>query len=253
MHDSQSAIHFMLLFFLLTSMKKDGWQKVREITKIKSQWRTTLWYLVLGEQLSDGSQGIIPLFLLNPLVLIYGVVAVTGGISMESSGGGGCCHCGSGPANRSVWSSGPASITACKNLPLLGNGLFIGNSVASCGGGGGGSGSRRIGSLPGEEMMLSSQSEEDKLVAVLDSWSSCCCCCCCCCCWRVVNFCKSSFWYWACASSLSLMVLVRRSVSWLSSSSFLAISSWADRIVDCSSRVVYIRQCLSSSVPSSWW
>lgn len=86
-----------------------------------SQLRTTLWYFASLEE-ADISQS--PLFLLSPpqfvpVMTLPMLIAepgrksdgvggsggdgiVTGGISDEGSGGGGCFHSGRGPASRSV-------------------------------------------------------------------------------------------------------------------------------------------------------
>lgn len=191
----------------------------------------TFWYFGLGEKS-------------NPIpLLVPGDDIVTGGISPELSCGGGCCHWGSGPARRSVCRSGPASITACRNLPFSGNGFL---RVAT--GGGGGEGTKR---------MLSSESEWDKwstllLVVVvgldeigqsnnklcfLEELA------------KIKCFSSSRFWHLAWNWSLSLMILASKSLRWRISSSFLEISSWAERIAASSSTLEYNRECFNSSTP----
>lgn len=174
---------------------------------------------------------------------------VTGGISKELSWGGGCCHWGSGPASRSVWSSGPASITAFKNFPFSGNGFSGTNSPASWGGcscaGGGGDGNDGGGiglfSVESEvESPLLDPPPFSSPGAESDFPSSSC--------WSTV-FSNSSTRHFPWNSFLSLIVIVKRSLRWNNSSSFLAISSWAERIVVSSSKVVYNRECFSSSIP----
>lgn len=59
----------------------------------------------------------------------------TRGISSVSSAGGGCLHCGSGPATSSVRSSGPACITAWRSFPFSGRDLSITWRSASGGSG----------------------------------------------------------------------------------------------------------------------
>ena len=177
---------------------------------------------------------------------------VTGGISKDSSGGGGCLHWGSGPARRRVWRSGPACITACKSFPFSGNG-FSGTSS----GGGGGNWGGGMGSTTGDETMLSSQSDDEKplleSIPLLGSSSMLeipergPVCCCCCCCWSR-SFSRRSLWHFSCASSLSLMALLSRSLRLSNWSSLFLSSSWTANLVCSSSKEVYKRELLSSSI-----
>ena len=150
---------------------------------VNDDWWTTLWYLELGgEESQHWSPLTSTLFLLKPPPPPVQVLRqeswcrsiglgeeemVTGGMSIVLSCGGGCCHWGSGPAKRSVFRSGPASITASKNFPFSGNG-FLGTilSVTSAKAGGGDTGCRGSNtaeSLPaGDAMTFSSQSEEER-------------------------------------------------------------------------------------------
>ena len=191
-----------------------------------------------------------------------GDVMATGGISMELSWGGGCCHWGSGPARRRVCRSGPASITACRSFPFSGSGFLDTNFKVACGCNGCGNCGWKIGSVLGDEMMFSSESEEAKCLleslpfgssSMFEAASSCCCCgCSCCfccsCCWSM-SLSNIRFLHLVCASSLSLMVLLKRSLRWISSYSLFVISSLAARSVVSSSKVVYKRECLNSSTP----
>ena len=208
------------------------------------------------------------LFLLKEKLLLeswgrVGEEMASGGISMELSCGGGCCHCGSGPASRMVCSSGPASTTAFNSFPFSGNGFFCANSSTACSGVGCG-----VEVTPGEGMLFSSQSEEaagEECFSDIPPWSSSSfcdmvslwCCCwwvwtSCCFCWSSCwssSFSSNSFWHFACASSLSLMALLKRSLTWINSHSLVVISSLADAIVASSSKDVYRRVCLKSSNP----
>lgn len=188
----------------------------------------------------------------------------TGGISMDLSWGGGCCHWGRGPARRRFWRSGPASITACSSFPFSGNtnGFSAPNFEAACGCGDNGCGIV-IRSEFGDAVMVSSESEEAKCLlfeslpfdsissfcAATTSWS-CCCCCFCSSCWSM-SLSKTSLRHFAWASSLSWTVLLRRSLSWTSSSSLFAIFSFAEKIVVSSSKVVHRRECFNSCIPCS--
>lgn len=243
-------------------------------------WMTFLHFEITGQSEPEDGTGSRSLFLLKERVLLleswwgsregfFGDEMATGGISMELSCGGGCCHCGSGPARRRVCSSGPASTTAFKSLPFSGNGFFCANSSTAC------SGVVGCGvELPsGEGMLFSSPQQSEEAVgeecfsemppccgsfSVLCDLVSLCCCwwvwtsCCCCCCWSSCwssSFSSISFWNCAWASSLSLMTLLKRSLAWINSHSFLVISSLADTIVASSSKVVYRRECFKSSNP----
>lgn len=229
----------------------------------------TFWYFELGEK-SEASLLNIPLLLENP-PLVVGLMRqeswcksfdlgddddiVTGGISTELSCGGGCCHWGSGPARRRVWRSGPASMTACRNLPCSGKAFLIGilsvtsGDVTVTGGGGLGGVSGRLSLLPGDPttMLLSSQSDGERallssslLVVPLEIgqssecfeecvwiWT----------CWKSKFFSKACCWHCASTSSLSLMILASKPLSWRISSSFLEISSWAAITAASSSKV----------------
>jgi len=66
-------------------------------------------------------------------------------------------------------------------------------------------------------------------------------------CWKTI-FSKSSLWHFSCASSLSLMVLLRSSFRLSSWSSLFLSSSCTAALVCSSSTVVHIRDCLSSSI-----
>lgn len=209
---------------------------------------TTFWFLEPSHYSSTDEQ---PLFFLLKheysscctLTLPLGDEMLTGGISVVLSCGGGCCHSGSGPARRSVWRSGPASITACKNFPFSGSSLSATNFSATCGG--------------GDEVALSSQPEEENpemesTPLVVSSWIllglitvkeaaaafSCCC---------SNSLSSIRLWQLDWASSLSLMVFVKRPFKCTNCSSFLAISSWAQRIVFSSSKFVYRRECFRYS------
>lgn len=189
------------------------------------------------------------------MILVVGDEIVTGGMSTELSWGGGCCHWGSGPARRSVWRSGPASITACRNLPCSGNGFLTGILSVKSGFGGGGSG--RSGDAT---TMLSSQSERERsilssslLVVSLEiGQSSSGCfeeCVWICTCWKSNCFSMTSCWHFAWNSSLSLMIVASKSLMWRISSSFLEISSWAVITAASSSKVEYKSDCFNSSTP----
>lgn len=234
----------------------------------------TFWYLEVGEKSkSEASLFNIPLLLENPpLPLVVGLTrheswrrsldvgdeSVTGGMSPELSCGGGCCHWGSGPASRRVCSSGPASITACRNLPCSGRAFLIATLSAASGGGGFSIVSGRLSLQTGE---LSSQSDDERALLSLSSllvvvaleighsrvcfeecawiWA----------CWKSNCFSITSCWHFVSNSSLSFMILPNNPLSWMISSSFLEISSWAEITAASSSRVEYRSECFSSSTP----
>lgn len=220
----------------------------------------TFWYF--GEESSLISLNSRPLFLLKqPAVGLLKAawwcrrrgegeeLIATGGISMESSCGGGCCHCGRGPARRRVCRSGPASITAFNNLPFSGNGLSAAKFKAS------GGNSDETGFAIGDKFMFwflkkSLGVDSFSMLDVRESTRAAASCCCCCCFWSFScskRFSSISFWHCVCASFLSLMDLFSTSLRWMSSISRLSISSLADKIVASSSQVLYKR--LNSSIP----
>lgn len=173
---------------------------------------TTFWYL--GAESNPNSLNSMPLFLREKSAVGFMtaplwcpkrgegdelIANATGGISMKSSCGGGCCHWGRGPAKRRFCRSGPASITAFNNLPFLGNGLFTAK--------------------------FKGNSDFIEFVIGCCFWS--------CCCRKC--FSSSSFWDCVCASFLSLIVLFKASLTWMSSTSRLSISSLADKMAASSS------------------
>lgn len=232
----------------------------------------------MGEEWSESSLSWSkPLLLLKQLLMLLNEAwferrgdeeeMETGGISMESSLGGGCCHWGKGPASRRVCSSGPASITAFKSLPFSGSGFSAAELNAACGGvacGWSNSGGWGFGlvSEVATLMSLLLQSAEEEIetekfflgsAAGFDSSSvlaaaSCgCCCCFWSCCWSK-RFSSINFWHFAWASSLSLKVLFSASFKQITSTSLFAISSFADTIVLSSSKV-YKKEYFNSSLP----